>query len=881
MFPISALFTTTTTRLRFLSDQSSLRRLHRLFSTQSLSLDHTLSHPIYMIWGSNTGVGKTLVSAGIATSFLSPLSLSSTTISAAAAKFIYLKPVQTGFPIDSDSRFVYRKFSEIFLRRQPSTTVFASNHALKASISAAQSFLGGEIAMETEEGGELESGFRDLGWYEEMKLQGEVGEVTAKPSELICKTMYGWREAVSAHLAAEREGAMVEDSVLLGILKRSLGIGLEGGFAGDHKVRVLSVIETAGGVASPGPSGSFQCDLYRPFRLPAILVGDGHLGGISSTISAYESLKLRGYDVVAVVFEDHGLENEVPLLSYLRNRVPVLVLPSIPQDMSDNLMEWFDEAQTVFNTLKEIMISAFNERIERLRNMPKKAQNILWWPFTQHKLVPEEAVTVIDSRFGEHFAVHKVLNHDFIMQQFDACASWWTQGPDHTLQIELARDMGYAAARFGHVMFPENVHEPALECAELLLGGVGKGWASRTFFSDNGSTAIEIALKMAFRKFLCDHGILLDLSKGDMSERCIELKVLALRGSYHGDTLGAMEAQAPSSYTGFLQQPWYTGRGFFLDPPTVFMQNGVWKLSLPERMNPEKVKVEDTSFSLRDEIFYNSRDGSSLAGSYSSYITRELSLHSGLRGFTHIGSLIIEPVIQGSGGMLMVDPLFQRVLVKECQSRKIPVIFDEVFTGFWRLGVESAAELLCCQPDIACFAKLMTGGIVPLAATLATDAVFDAFVEDSKLKALLHGHSYTAHAMGCTAAAKSIKWFKDTQTNFNLISEGRLLKELWDMGLVQLISSHRTVHRVVVLGTLCALELRAEGSNIGYASLYARSLLQNLREDGIYMRPLGNVIYLMCGPCTSPLICRQLLEKLYRRLEEFGQANENLKSCEF
>ncbi|CAL5328504.1 unnamed protein product [Camellia sinensis] len=486
-------------------------------------------------------------------------------------------------------------------------------------------------------------------------------------------------------------------------------------------------------------------------------------------------------------------------------------------------------------------------------------------------------------------------------------------------QIELARDMGYAAARFGHVMFPENVHEPALECAELLLGGVGKGWASRTFFSDNGSTAIEIALKMAFRKFLCDHGILLDLSKGDMSERCIELKVLALRGSYHGDTLGAMEAQAPSSYTGFLQQPWYTGRGFFLDPPTVFMQNGVWKLSLPERMNPEKVKVEDTYFSLRDEIFYNSRDGSSLAGSYSSYITRELSLHSGLRGFTHIGSLIIEPdqgnlldfgvlegnqvyrlergaggwkelelalfpkqqIIQGSGGMLMVDPLFQRVLVKECQSRKIPVIFDEVFTGFWRLGVESAAELLCCQPDIACFAKLMTGGIVPLAATLATDAVFDAFVEDSKLKALLHGHSYTAHAMGCTAAAKSIKWFKDTQTNFNLISEGRLLKELWDMGLVQLISSHRTVHRVVVLGTLCALELRAEGSNIGYASLYARSLLQNLREDGIYMRPLGNVIYLMCGPCTSPLICRQLLEKLYRRLEEFGQANENLKSCEF
>ncbi|KAL6977691.1 Bifunctional dethiobiotin synthetase/7,8-diamino-pelargonic acid aminotransferase, mitochondrial [Sarracenia purpurea var. burkii] len=237
-------------------------------------------------------------------------------------------------------------------------------------------------------------------------------------------------------------------------------------------------------------------------------------------------------------------------------------------------------------------------------------------------------------------------------------------------------------------------------------------------------------------------------------------------------------------------------------------------------------------------------------------------------------------IIQGSGGMLMIDPLFQRVLVKECQSRQIPVIFDEVFTGFWRLGVESAAELLCCQPDIACFAKLMSGGIIPLAATLATDAVFDAFVGDSKLQALLHGHSYTAHAMGCTAGAKSIKWFKDTKTNFNLISERRLLRELWDMDLVQQISMHRTVRRVVALGTLCALELQADDSNAGYASLYASSLLRSLREDGIYMRPLGNVIYLMCGPCTSPQICRQLLEKLYRRLEEFSQANENLKSCQ-
>ncbi|KDO36616.1 hypothetical protein CISIN_1g031493mg [Citrus sinensis] len=93
-------------------------------------------------------------------------------------------------------------------------------------------------------------------------------------------------------------------------------------------------------------------------------------------------------------------------------------------------------------------------------------------------------------------------------------------------QIELARDMGYTAARFGHVMFPENVYEPALECAELLLQGVGKGWASRAYFSDNGSTAIEIALKMAFRKFSFDHDVLVDFLGKDTTEKCVELKHL-------------------------------------------------------------------------------------------------------------------------------------------------------------------------------------------------------------------------------------------------------------------------------------------------------------------------------------------------------------------
>ncbi|CAH9090085.1 unnamed protein product [Cuscuta europaea] len=350
------------------------------------------------------------------------------------------------------------------------------------------------------------------------------------------------------------------------------------------------------------------------------------------------------------------------------------------------------------------------------------------------------------------------------------------------------------------------------------------------------------------------------------------VKVLALRGSYHGDTLGAMEAQAPSPYTGFYQQPWYKGRGHFLDPPKVSMCQGAWKLCIPKRIQPEIANGKDLIFSSRDAIFHKERDVSGIADMYSSYLSEELLENLDPSGFICIGALIIEPVIQGAGGMEMIDPLFQRILTKECHRRKIPVIYDEVLTGFWRLGTESAAELLSCQPDIACFAKLMTGGVVPLAVTLASEAVFEAFLGDSKLEGLLHGHSYTAHALGCTAAVKSIRWFKDCKTNPNLACGGRLLKEMWDENIVRQISLLPAISRVVALGTLCAIELQVESSSAGYASRCASNLLHKLRDDGVYMRPLGNVIYVMCGPCTSSKVCYNILEKVFRRLEELSQA---------
>lgn len=208
------------------------RRLHRrkLSSTASQSLELPLSHPIYLIWGSNTGVGKTLVSAGIAaSSLLSPLS---------SVKFHYLKPLQTGFPSDSDSRFVFDKLRRLRSRRNSRIPLSASNRVLNASPAAR------DRAKEID------------------RPSCFAGEEGSGSSQLVCKTLYAWEEAVSPHLAAEREGFVVKDSVVLETLQRCFREVVESG-VDKEKSEVLCVVETAGGVASPGPSGSLQCDLYR------------------------------------------------------------------------------------------------------------------------------------------------------------------------------------------------------------------------------------------------------------------------------------------------------------------------------------------------------------------------------------------------------------------------------------------------------------------------------------------------------------------------------------------------------------------------------------------------------------------------------------------
>ncbi|RLN15115.1 hypothetical protein BBO99_00003550 [Phytophthora kernoviae] len=673
-----------------------------------------------------------------------------------------------------------------------------------------------------------------------------------KQGALECSTLFSWKTPVSPHLAAQMEGHTITDEKLLELLSDKLkAVNTVNGEKGSNS---LVLVETAGGVCSPSASMRPQVDVYRGLRLPVVLVGDGKLGGISTTMSALETLLIRGYDVAAIcLIEQDGLDNKEalePRASELG--IPIFSMNAVPP-MPEPLDKWFAEHDDMFVDVNKTLKAFHQKRLQSFKNMGERAEQIFWWPFTQHKSAG--GLSMIDSAHGDEFSVFRPGSNT-VEPQFDACASWWTQGVGHG-NAKMATSLAYAAGRYGHVMFPENAHEPALQLSERLLETVGKGWASRVYFSDDGSTAVEVALKMAFRKFVLDHG--LDYSTFT-SDGPAKMVTLAQANCYHGDTLGVMNVAEKSVFNA-KQHPWYRPEGVFLKVPTIALREGEYVISI----DPEIAGNGSVEEKLADlnAAFDASRDKSDLAGVYRKHVARMIDDTEAMEGNIRVGSALIEPVLMGSGGMFLVDPLYQRMLVQECRARKIPVIYDEVFSGWWRLGSQSARDLLGINPDISCYAKLLTGGVVPMAVTLASEEVFNTFYADSKGDALLHGHSFTAYPMGCAAAVTAL----DMYQIFNNASgpSKDVTRGYWDVDALTELSTRPYIARTFAIGTVACVELASETA--GYASTEAAELIQVLRKNGVYARSLGNVLYMMCSPLTTQEDCNKYLATLIREIE--------------
>lgn len=236
--------------------------------------------------------------------------------------------------------------------------------------------------------------------------------------------------------------------------------------------------------------------------------------------------------------------------------------------------------------------------------------------------------------------------------------------------------------------------------------------------------------------------------------------------------------------------------------------------------------------------------------------------------FSTIGSVVIEPLLLGAGGMRFIDPLWQRALMDIAKEKRIPVIFDEVAAGLYRLGVKSCREILKADPDVAAYAKLLTGGLVPMSVTLASEDVFQTFLGDSKGEALLHGHSYTAHPVGCVTSIHALETYHQLYKEQFEEDENAIIQH-FDQEDVLRISKLPLVQESMSFGTVLAVTIEPESSEgSGYAAA-SRSIpvVKKLFAEGVYARPLGNVVYIMVSPLTSKADCSKLCEILAHAIE--------------
>lgn len=722
------------------------------------------------------------------------------------------------------------------------------------------------------------------------------------------------------------------------------------------------IVETAGGVLSPGPSGSVQADLYRPLRLPTLLIGDSKLGGIGTTISAFESLHVRGYDLDSLIlFDDPAWGNYDYLEKHFsKHGIPTIALPLPParrQDPKDDeavLSDYYQEcseSSTINNLINGLHQKHFS-RISKLTSMPAQAEAVIWHPFRQHS-IPHNIIA-IDSAYGDHFQAYnpesdsalttpagpsKGLSplatqapaNPLLTPLFDASASWWTQGLGHG-NPEISLAAAHAAGRYGHVMFAHAVHEPGLDLSYNLLSTLQNPRLSRVFFTDNGSTGMEVAVKMALRASCQRYG----WSKDDGGS---PVAILGLQGSYHGDTIGVMNCSEPNVYNEKVDwhQPW----GHWFEPPSLLMRKGKWELTIPSEMTPGQTVQEFDSLTSIFDFESRQADATRYEDHIKSVLTK-LVKEQGKR----FGALIMEPLLMGAGGMIFVDPLFQRTLIATIRSNPeligtpvpsssssspsksgsgsetttaagrndgtdwsgLPLVADEVFTGLYRLGRPSSSTFLSSPsaststyttlaPDISVHAKLLTAGLLPLALTTASESIFRTFLSSSKTDALLHGHSYTAHPIGCMVANKALaeynrldndgSWneFKQPWTSLSQSSSSQTIAasnptstspsspvySFFPPNFLNTLSHHPKLTGCFALGTVLVLKLASEGS--GYnstatASLQAQ-LLTTLDEDGcgIHSRVLGDVIYFMTSLTTTPDQVERLAKTILQALE--------------
>jgi adenosylmethionine-8-amino-7-oxononanoate aminotransferase len=411
---------------------------------------------------------------------------------------------------------------------------------------------------------------------------------------------------------------------------------------------------------------------------------------------------------------------------------------------------------------------------------------LIWHPFTQHQIEPI-SIPIVSGKGVELLDENGKI-------YLDAISSWWVNIHGHAHPY-LAQKIYEQALLLEQVIFAGFTHEPAITLAERLLSHLPNKF-EKVFFSDNGSTAVEVAIKMALQYF---H------NRGESRKR----KILALSDGYHGDTFGTMSLGTPSLFNAPFQDMLFEVE--FLPSPS----------------------DAASCLAVMNEKMQNAHE---------------------------YAAFIFEPLIQGAGGMIMYEEETLDELIRLAQKNDILCIADEIMTGFGRTGKWFAMDYLTNKPDIACFSKGLTGGMMALGATCCSNRLYEAFLSNDRKKMLFHSHSFTANPLACAAANASMDIMEQAETWENI---ERISASHAEWGLK--IKHHPILRNIRNKGTIIAMELET-GEEKSYTHSIRDDAYQHFLNQGILLRPLGNTLYILAPYC----ITNQQLAFIYQEMEDFA-----------
>jgi adenosylmethionine---8-amino-7-oxononanoate aminotransferase len=401
----------------------------------------------------------------------------------------------------------------------------------------------------------------------------------------------------------------------------------------------------------------------------------------------------------------------------------------------------------------------------------------IWHPFTNGALDPPPILV----RRAEGVYLHTADGRKII----DAISSWWVNLHGHA-NPRIAAAIAEQAKKLEHVILAGFSHEAAEELAARLSKWLPND-LRHLFFSDDGSTAVEVALKLAVQHFQ-------NLGRPEKKE------IVALAHGYHGDTAGAMSVSDESPFTLPFQSMRYA----------VHRVNSAYCYRCPVGLKRESCHIECV---LRLEKLLQARG-------------------------EKIAAVIVEPLLQGAGGMIVHPVEFLHEVRALCTKHDVLLIADEVLTGFGRTGKMFGCDLANVVPDLMCISKGITGGFLAMGVTLCTDRVESAFRSENRMHTFYHGHSYTGNALACAAANANLQIFDDEPVFDRIASITKIHAER----LAQLRGMHQ-VGETRQIGTMGAMELVAEDA--GYLSSLRPKLYGFFLEHGVLLRPLGNVVYVL------------------------------------